>query len=90
LLLWLIKKIRKIKNSCYDKRSNRIRIYTRCQSELHKSDDNMIKRTSFIFDRDTDIGKIQIEDILHACISSNDLYPSKGVEYEIYSPIISK
>jgi hypothetical protein len=51
------------------------------QAELDKSKDSTIKRT-FTFDRDTDIGKIQIGDRFHACVASNDLSPPEGQECE--------
>ena len=51
------------------------------QAELDKSDDSTIKRT-FTFDRNTDIGKIQIGDRYHACVASNDLSPPEGQECE--------
>ena len=51
------------------------------QAELDKSDNNVIKRT-FTFDRDTDIGKIQIGDRYHACVASDDLSPPEGQECE--------
>jgi hypothetical protein len=51
------------------------------QAELDKSNDNTIKRT-FTFDRDTDIGRIQIGDRFHACVSSEDLRPPEGTECE--------
>jgi hypothetical protein len=51
------------------------------QAELEKSNNDIIKRT-FTFDRDTDIGKIQIGDRYHACVSSNDLNPPEGTECE--------
>ena len=51
------------------------------QAELDKSDNNILKRT-FIFDRNTDIGKIQIGDRYHACVSSDDLRPPEGTECE--------
>ena len=51
------------------------------QSELDKSDGSTISRT-FTFDRDTNIGKIQIGDRFHACVSSNDLNPPEGTECE--------
>ncbi|MGE3859687.1 MAG: hypothetical protein AB7F53_06830 [Nitrososphaeraceae archaeon] len=51
------------------------------QPELDKSDDNIIKRT-FTFDRNTDIGKIQIGDRYHACVASEDLRPPEGSECE--------
>jgi hypothetical protein len=49
------------------------------QAELEKS--TTIQRT-FTFDRDTDIGKIQIGDRYHACVASNDLSPPEGSECE--------
>ena len=51
------------------------------QAELDKSDGSTISRT-FTFDRDTDIGKIQIGDRYHACVASNDLSPPEGQECE--------
>jgi hypothetical protein len=51
------------------------------QTELDKSDSNTISRT-FSFDRNTDIGKIQIGDRYHACVASNDLSPPEGQECE--------
>ncbi|HEX5186638.1 MAG TPA: LamG domain-containing protein, partial [Nitrososphaeraceae archaeon] len=39
------------------------------QAELDKSDGNTIS-TTFTFDRDTDIGKIQIGDRFHSCVAS--------------------
>lgn len=51
------------------------------QAELDKTKDKTIKRI-FTFDRDTDIGKIQIGDRYHACVSSNDLRPPEGTECE--------
>jgi hypothetical protein len=51
------------------------------QTELDKSDGSTISRT-FTFDRDTDIGKIQIGDRYHACVASNDLSPLEGQECE--------
>ncbi|MGZ5509660.1 MAG: hypothetical protein ACXWFC_04175 [Nitrososphaeraceae archaeon] len=51
------------------------------QGELDKSKGTTIQRT-FTFDRDTDIGKIQIGDRYHACIASNDLSPPEGQECE--------
>jgi hypothetical protein len=51
------------------------------QTELDKSDGSTIS-TTFTFDRDTDIGKIQIGDRYHACVASNDLSPPEGQECE--------
>jgi hypothetical protein len=51
------------------------------QTELDKSNSNTISRT-FSFDRNTDIGKIQIGDRYHACVASNDLSPPEGQECE--------
>ena len=51
------------------------------QAELEKSKGTTIQRT-FTFDRDTDIGKIQIGDRYHACVASNDLSPPEGSECE--------
>ena len=49
------------------------------QDELDKSKSSTIKRT-FTFDRNIDIGKIQIGDRYHACVASNDLSPPEGQE----------
>jgi hypothetical protein len=51
------------------------------QEELDKSKDDTIKRT-FTFDRETDLGNIQIGDRFHACVSSDDLNPPEGQECE--------
>ena len=51
------------------------------QAELDKSKGTTIAKT-FTFDRDTDIGKIQIGDRYHACVASNDLSPPEGQECE--------
>jgi hypothetical protein len=51
------------------------------QAELDKSDGSTISRT-FTFDRNTDIGLIQIGDRYHACVSSEDLRPPEGTECE--------
>jgi hypothetical protein len=51
------------------------------QAELDKSKDSTIKKT-FTFDRNTDLGPIQIGDRYHACVSSEDLRPPEGTECE--------
>ncbi len=51
------------------------------QEELSKIGGYTISRT-FTFDRDTNIGKIQIGDRYHACVSGNDLNPPEGSECE--------
>ena len=51
------------------------------QDELDKSDSNTISRT-FAFDRNTDLGPIQIGERYHACVASNDLSPPEGQECE--------
>ena len=51
------------------------------QEELNKLGGYTISR-SFTFDRDTNIGKIQIGDRYHACVSSTDLNPPEGSECE--------
>jgi len=51
------------------------------QAELDKSDSNTISRT-FTFDRNTDLGPIQIGERYHACVASNDLSPPEGQECE--------
>jgi len=51
------------------------------QAELDKSKSDTISRT-FTFDRDTDVGRIQIGDRFHACVASEDLRPPEGQECE--------
>jgi len=51
------------------------------QAELAKNSGSTIQRT-FTFDKDTNIGKIQIGDRYHACVSSEDLRPPEGTECE--------
>ena len=51
------------------------------QAELDKSKSSTIQRT-FTFDRDTDIGRIQVGDRYHACVASDDLSPPEGQECE--------
>ena len=51
------------------------------QAELDKSDGTTIKKI-FTFDRNTDIGRIQLGDRYHACVASEDLRPPEGSECE--------
>jgi hypothetical protein len=51
------------------------------EAELDKSDDETISKT-FTFDRNTDIGQIQVGDRYHACVASEDLRPPEGSECE--------
>ncbi len=51
------------------------------QEEFSKIGGYTISRT-FTFDRDTNIGKIQIGDRYHTCVSSQDLNPPEGTECE--------
>ena len=51
------------------------------QAEFKKNGTYTISRT-FTFDRNTNIGKIQIGDKFFACVSSNDLRPPEGTECE--------
>ena len=51
------------------------------QAELDKSRDTTIERT-FTFDRNIDIGPIQVGDRYHACATSEDLRPPEGSECE--------
>ena len=51
------------------------------QDRLDKSKDDTIPVT-FTFDRNTDIGPIQIGDRYHACVASEDLRPPEGSECE--------
>lgn len=51
------------------------------KDELKKSKGNTISRT-FVFDRDTDIGLIQLGERFLACVASDDLRPPEGQECE--------
>ena len=51
------------------------------QYELDKSKEDTITRT-FTFDRNIDIGPIQVGDKYHACATSEDLRPPEGSECE--------
>jgi hypothetical protein len=51
------------------------------QKEFDKIGGYTIERT-FAFDRNTDIGPIQIGDRFHACVSGQDLNPPEGSECE--------
>ena len=51
------------------------------QAELDKNKDSTIQKT-FTFDRNTDLGQIQIGDRYHACVASEDLRPPEGSECE--------
>ena len=51
------------------------------QKEFDKSGGYTIERT-FAFDRNTDIGPIQIGDRFHACVSGQELNPPEGSECE--------
>ena len=51
------------------------------QEEFKKIKDTTITRT-FAFDRNTDMGPIQIGDRFHTCVIGNDLYPPEGSECE--------
>ncbi len=51
------------------------------QEEFNKIGGYTISRT-FTFDRDTNLGKIQIGDKFFACVSSTDLNPPEGTECE--------
>ena len=51
------------------------------QSELDKSKHDTITRT-FTFDRNTDMGPIQIGDRFHTCVIGKELYPPEGSECE--------
>jgi hypothetical protein len=56
-------------------------IINNVQDELNKLGGYTISR-EFTFDRDTNIGKIQIGDRYHACVTSTDLNPPEGSECE--------
>ena len=49
------------------------------QEELDKIEGSTIKKI-FVFDRETDIGKIQIGDRFYACVSGEELRPPEGME----------
>ena len=51
------------------------------QEEFNKISGYTIERT-FAFDRDTDMGPIQIGDRFHACVIGQDLNPPEGSECE--------
>ena len=51
------------------------------QKEFDKIGGYIIERT-FAFDRNTDIGPIQIGDRFHACVIGQELYPPEGSECE--------
>ncbi len=51
------------------------------QAELDKSKDSTIKRI-FTFDRNTDLGPIQVGDRYHSCVAGEDLRPPEGSECE--------
>jgi hypothetical protein len=51
------------------------------QKEFDKIKGYKIERT-FAFDRNTDMGPIQIGDRYHACVIGKDLYPPEGSECE--------
>ncbi|MGD1836604.1 MAG: hypothetical protein ACPKPY_00915 [Nitrososphaeraceae archaeon] len=51
------------------------------QEEFDKIDGYTVTRI-FVFDRDTDIGKIQLGDRFHGCVSGDGLNPPEGTECE--------
>ncbi len=51
------------------------------QEEFNKIGGYTIERT-FAFDRNTDMGPIQIGDRFHACVIGKELYPPEGSECE--------
>ena len=51
------------------------------QKEFDKIGGYKIERT-FAFDRNTDMGPIQIGDRFHVCVIGKELYPSEGSECE--------
>ena len=58
-----------------------IKIYKNIIKGLDKIGGYTITRT-FAFDRNTDIGPIQIGDRFHACVIGQELYPPEGSECE--------
>lgn len=51
------------------------------QKEFDKIGKYTIER-AFAFDRNTDMGSIQVWDRFHVCVSGEDLNPPEGTEYE--------
>jgi len=51
------------------------------QKEFDKTGGYTIERT-FTFDRNKELGPIQIEDRFHTCIIGKELYPPEGSECE--------
>ena len=75
------KNIQKLKIVAMVKGQIKSAVIDNVQEEFSKTGGYTISRT-FTFDRDTNIGKIQIGDRFHACVSSNDLNPPEGTECE--------
>ena len=75
------KNTQKLKIAAMVKGQIKSAIIDNVQEELSKIGGYTISRT-FTFDRDTNIGKIQIGDRYHACVSGNDLNPPEGSECE--------
>ena len=75
------KNIQKLKIAAMVKGQIKSAVIDNVQEEFSKTGGYTISRT-FTFDRDTNIGKIQIGDRFHACVSSNDLNPPEGTECE--------
>ncbi|MFB5600843.1 MAG: hypothetical protein ACE5SW_11535 [Nitrososphaeraceae archaeon] len=75
------KTIQKIKMVAMVKGQFKTAVINNLQEEFDKNGQYTISRT-FIFDRNTDVGKIQIGDKFFACVSSSDLNPPEGTECE--------
>ena len=75
------KDIEKIKIIAMVKGQIKSAIIDNVQEESDKIGGYKVSRT-FTFDRDTNIGKIQIGDKFFACVSSTDLNPPEGTECE--------
>jgi hypothetical protein len=75
------KNIQKLKIIAMVKGQIKSAVIDNVQEEFEKIGGYKVSRT-FTFDRDTNMGKIQIGDRFHACVSSNDLNPPEGTECE--------
>ena len=75
------KDIQKLKIMSMVKGKIKSAVIDNVQEEFKKIGGYKVSRT-FTFDRDTNIGKIQIGDRFHACVSSEGLNPPEGTECE--------
>ena len=75
------KNAKKIKVMAMLKGQIKSAIIDNVQEEFKKIGGYTIERT-FAFDRNTDMGPIQIGDRFHACVIGQELYPPEGSECE--------